>query len=120
MKLSRAESKQRRHQRIRRTVFGTSERPRLAVFRSHEHIYAQVIDDTKHHTLVAASTVEPTVKVDLKSGCTCDASTQVGKLIAQRAIESGIQQVVFDRGGNLYHGRIKALAEAAREAGLNF
>lgn len=120
MKLSRIESKQRRHRRIRRTVFGTPERPRLAVFRSNQHIYAQVIDDTKHHTLVAASTVEPDLKAGLKAGYNCDASTQVGKLIAQRAREAGIEKVVFDRGGNLYHGRIKALADAAREAGLDF
>lgn len=120
MKLTRRESKERRHRRIRRTVFGTSERPRLAVFRSHEHIYAQVIDDTKHHTLVAASTLEPDLRTSLSSSATCDASSQVGKLIARRLLEKGIQKVVFDRGGNLYHGRIKALAEAAREAGLDF
>ncbi len=120
MKLTRRESKERRHHRIRRTVFGTAERPRLAVFRSHEHIYAQVIDDTKHHTLAAASTLEPVLRTSLSSGATCDASSQVGKLIAERSLEKGIQKVVFDRGGNLYHGRIKALAEAAREAGLDF
>lgn len=120
MKLTRRESKKRRHRRIRRTVFGTSERPRLAVFRSHEHIYAQIIDDTKHHTLVAASTLEPDLRTSLSARATCDASSQVGKLIAQRSLEKGIQKVVFDRGGNLYHGRIKALAEAAREAGLDF
>lgn len=120
MKLTRRESKENRHRRIRRKVFGTPERPRLAVFRSHQHIYAQVIDDTKHHTLVAASTVEPNLKQTLDSASTCEASTQVGKLIAQRALEKGIQKVVFDRGGNIYHGRIKALADAAREAGLDF
>lgn len=120
MKLTRRESIQRRHQRVRRTVFGTPERPRLAVFRSNEHIYAQVIDDTKHHTLVAASTADPAVKSDLKSGANCAASVAVGKLIAQRCSSAGIEKVVFDRGGNLYHGRIKALADAAREAGLDF
>ncbi|AUT04100.1 50S ribosomal protein L18 [Aliinostoc sp. HNIBRCY26] len=120
MKLTRRESKQRRHKRIRGKVKGSPERPRLAVFRSHEHIYAQVIDDTQHHTLVAASTVEPALKASLSSGGNCEASAQVGKLIAQRSLEKGITKVVFDRGGNLYHGRIKALAEAAREAGLDF
>lgn len=120
MKLTRRESVQRRHKRIRRKIFGTPERPRLAVFRSNQHIYAQVIDDTKHHTLVAASTVEPTLKSELKSGANCAASVAVGKLIAQRCSNAGITKVVFDRGGNLYHGRIKALADAAREAGLEF
>ncbi|MBH8576498.1 50S ribosomal protein L18 [Nostocaceae cyanobacterium CENA369] len=120
MKLTRKESKQRRHRRIRGKVHGSSERPRLAVFRSNEHIYAQVIDDTKHHTLVAASSVEPELKSSLASGANCEASSQVGKLLAARSLEKGITQVVFDRGGNLYHGRVKALAEAAREAGLDF
>jgi large subunit ribosomal protein L18 len=120
MKLTRRESKQRRHRRVRGKVSGSQERPRLSVFRSNEHIYAQVIDDTKHQTLVAASTVEPELKSNLTSGSNCDASAQVGKLIAVRSLEKGITKVVFDRGGNLYHGRIKALAEAAREAGLDF
>jgi len=120
MKLTRKESTQRRHGRVRRRVTGTSERPRLAVFRSNEHIYAQVIDDTSQHTLASASTLDPLLKSNLASGSNCDASIQVGKLIAQRSIEKGIQQVVFDRGGNLYHGRVKALADAAREAGLVF
>ncbi len=120
MKLTRRESKQRRHGRVRGKVNGSQERPRLAVFRSQEHIYAQVIDDTQQHTLVAASTVEPDLKSKLSSTATCAASAEVGKLVAQRAKEKGISKVVFDRGGNLYHGRIKALAEAAREAGLDF
>ncbi len=120
MKLTRKESKQRRHRRVRGKVSGSEERPRLAVFRSNEHIYAQVIDDTKHHTIVAASTVEPDLKSNLATGSNRDASVQVGKLIAARSLEKGITQVVFDRGGNLYHGRIKALADAAREAGLDF
>ncbi|MGB3508387.1 MAG: 50S ribosomal protein L18 [Microcoleaceae cyanobacterium] len=120
MKLTRKDSVQRRHRRVRKTVFGTTERPRLSVFRSNLHIYAQVIDDTKQHTLVAASTLEADVKSSIKSGSTCDASAQVGKLIAQRSLEKGIEKVVFDRGGNIYHGRVKALAEAAREAGLDF
>lgn len=120
MKLTRKESTHRRHGRIRRKVFGTSERPRLAVFRSNQHIYAQVIDDTRHHTLAAASTLEPDLKSELPSGSTRDASAQVGKLLAERAIAQGIRQVVFDRGGSLYHGRVKALADAAREGGLDF
>jgi len=120
MKLTRKESVRRRHKRVRRTVFGTSERPRLSVFRSNQHIYAQLIDDTQHKTLVSASTVEPELREKLGSGSNCEASTEVGKLIAQRSIAQGIQQVVFDRGGNLYHGRVQALADAAREAGLEF
>lgn len=120
MKTTRVESTFNRHRRIRRKVKGTSDRPRLAVFRSNQHIYAQVIDDDQHHTLAAASTAEPDIKTQVDSGATCDASSQVGKLVAERLIAQGIQSVVFDRGGNLYHGRIKALAEAAREAGLQF
>ncbi|MEM7724832.1 MAG: 50S ribosomal protein L18 [Cyanobacteria bacterium P01_A01_bin.45] len=120
MKLTRRESKNRRHRRIRGKVGGSAERPRLAVFRSNQHIYAQVIDDTKHSTLVSASTVEPELKSKVSSGGNCEASSEVGKLIANRAKEKGISKVVFDRGGNIYHGRIKALAEAAREAGLDF
>ncbi|ARV62374.1 50S ribosomal protein L18 [Nostocales cyanobacterium HT-58-2] len=120
MKLTRKESRERRRRRIRGKVDGSTDRPRLAIFRSHQHIYAQIIDDTKHHTLVAASTVEPEVKSKLTSGSNCEASVEVGKLIAARSREKGITQVVFDRGGNLYHGRVKALAEAAREAGLDF
>jgi large subunit ribosomal protein L18 len=120
MKLTRKESIRRRHRRVRRKVFGTPERPRLAIFRSNQHIYAQVIDDSRHHTLVAASTLEADVKSDLASGSTCEASAKVGQIIAQRLLAQGIEQVVFDRGGNLYHGRVKALAEAAREGGLNF
>ena len=120
MKLTRTQLIQRRHRRIRNKVTGTPERPRLAVFRSNQHIYVQVIDDTAQHTLVAASTLEPELRSQLSSGSTCDSSTAVGKLVAERAIAQGIEQVVFDRGGNLYHGRIKALAEAAREAGLQF
>jgi large subunit ribosomal protein L18 len=120
MKLSRKEATRRRHGRIRRKVFGTSERPRLAVFRSNHHIYAQVIDDTRHHTIVSASTLEADLRSELETGANCDASAQVGKLLAERAVAQGIKQVVFDRGGNLYHGRIKALADAAREGGLDF
>ncbi len=120
MKLTRKQSVRRRHRRVRRKVSGTAERPRLSVFRSNQHIYAQVIDDNLQHTLAAASTLEPTFNSELKSGATRDASTEVGKLIAKRALEKGISKVVFDRGGNLYHGRVKALAEAVREAGIDF
>jgi large subunit ribosomal protein L18 len=116
MKLSRKESVKRRHQRVRKKVSGTAERPRLCVFRSNNHIYAQVIDDVAQHTLAAASDFN----VESKSGATCEASAEVGKLVAQKALEKGIAKVVFDRGGNLYHGRVKALAEGAREAGLDF
>ncbi|NJL49479.1 MAG: 50S ribosomal protein L18 [Leptolyngbyaceae cyanobacterium SM2_5_2] len=118
MKASRKELTRRRHARIRRRVFGTPERPRLAVFRSNQHIYAQIIDDTAHHTLVAASTLESDV-LDEGSGATQEAAVSVGKAIAERALKAGITQVVFDRGGKLYHGRVAALADAAREAGLN-
>jgi large subunit ribosomal protein L18 len=90
------------------------------VFRSNQHIYAQAIDDTQHHTLVSASTLDPDLKEKVEAGGNCDASSQVGKLVAERLLEKGIKQVVFDRGGNLYHGRVKALADAAREAGLEF
>lgn len=120
MKLTRRESIQRRHRRIRQVVVGTLDRPRLSVFRSNNHIYAQIIDDSNHHTLAAASSLDPELRENLASGRNCNASEQVGQLIAQRAMAQGIEQVVFDRGGNLYHGRIKALAEAARAAGLQF
>jgi len=120
MKLTRKQSVRRRHRRVRRKVNGTAERPRLSVFRSNQHIYAQVIDDNLQQTLAAASTLEPNLNSELKSGATCEASVEVGKLIAKRAQEKGISKVVFDRGGNLYHGRVKALAEAVREAGIDF
>ncbi|NEO13334.1 MULTISPECIES: 50S ribosomal protein L18 [unclassified Moorena] len=120
MKLTRKESIRHRHRRVRRKVSGTAERPRLAVFRSNEHIYVQVIDDNQQHTIVAASTLEPALRSELKSGATCEASAKVGQLVAERALEKGLKKVVFDRGGYLYHGRVKALAEAAREAGLDF
>lgn len=120
MELTRKHLVQRRHRRLRRKMSGTPDRPRLAVFRSHQHIYAQVIDDVAQHTLVAASTLEPTLRSELNSGATCEASAAVGKLVAQRALDKGISKVIFDRGGNLYHGRIQALADAAREAGLDF
>jgi large subunit ribosomal protein L18 len=120
MKLTRKESVHRRHRRVRKQVNGSTERPRLAVFRSHQHIYVQVIDDTEQHTLVAASSLEPELKSRLTSGGNITAAVEVGKLIAERAKAKGIDTVVFDRGGNLYHGRVQALADAAREAGLVF
>ncbi len=120
MKASRRELVHRRHRRLRKKVTGTAERPRLAIFRSNQHIYAQVIDDVAQHTLAAASSLEPELREQLSSGATCEASAAVGQRVAERLLAQGIQQVVFDRGGNLYHGRIKALAEAARAAGLDF
>ncbi|GBC93322.1 50S ribosomal protein L18 [bacterium HR15] len=109
-----------RHRRIRRVIFGTPERPRLCVYKSLKHIYAQIIDDTKGHTLVAASTLDPALRDQLTSTGNKEAAAAVGRLVAQRAREKGITQVVFDRGGFRYHGRIAALADAAREAGLEF
>lgn len=108
-----------RHRRLRRHLSGTGECPRLAVFGSLKHIYAQVIDDEKGATLVSASTMEKTFK-DVNSTGNQDAAKAIGKLIAERALAQGISKVVFDRGGHVYHGRIKALADAAREAGLKF
>ena len=105
------------HKRIRRRVSGTNARPRLAVFRSVKHINAQVIDDGKSHTIVAASSTE---KNETKNGGNLAGAKEIGKLVAERAKEKGIKAVVFDRGGYQYHGRVKALAEAAREAGLEF
>jgi large subunit ribosomal protein L18 len=110
------ELKERRHKRIRRKVTGTPLRPRLSVFRSNRHIVAQVIDDTSGHTLVAASSLE--VSFPLKPTGNIAAATEVGRLVAQRAKEQGVNAVVFDRGGARYHGRVAALAEAARKAGL--
>ncbi|GAB7387280.1 50S ribosomal protein L18 [Bacillaceae bacterium] len=112
--------RKKRHLRIRKKVFGTPERPRLNVFRSNKHIYAQLIDDTKGITLAAASTLDPELRGSLESGGNVEAAAKVGALIAKRALEKGYKSVVFDRGGYLYHGRVKALAEAARETGLEF
>ncbi|AMW33023.1 LSU ribosomal protein L18P [Fervidobacterium changbaicum] len=109
-----------RHRRIRKKIFGTPERPRLAVYRSEKHIYAQIIDDIAGRTLVAASTVEKDIKEKVKKTWNVAAAKEVGKIIAERALAKGITTVVFDRGGFKYHGRIKALADAAREAGLKF
>jgi large subunit ribosomal protein L18 len=114
---SRAEIRTAIHQRIRRQVRGNTERPRLAIYRSLNHIYAQVIDDRKGETLASASTTEKDLRGN--SGGNLEAARRVGQTIAERAIAKGIEQVVFDRGGYLYHGRIKALTDAARAAGLN-
>jgi large subunit ribosomal protein L18 len=114
---SRADIRRAVHSRIRKKVQGTSERPRLAIFRSVNHIYAQVIDDENGKTLAAASTTEKDLKG--KSGGNADAAQRVGKAIAERALAAGISNVVYDRGGYVYHGRVKALFEATREAGLN-
>lgn len=110
----------RKHIRVRKKVVGTSERPRLNVYRSLSNIYAQVIDDTTGKTLVAASTLDSDLKGKIRYGGNKEAAKEVGKLVAQKAVKSGITKVVFDRGGYIYHGRIKELAEAAREAGLEF
>lgn len=117
---SRTDARKRRHLRVRKKVLGTPERPRLSVFRSLRHIYAQVIDDTQGVTLVSASTLDPDLKGDLSTTGDSAAAERVGRLIGERALAKGITQVVFDRGGNQYHGRVKALADAAREAGLGF
>jgi len=111
--------RRRRHLRVRKKVVGTPARPRLAVFRSLSHIYAQIIDDSIGHTLVAASTLEPALRNTL-TGTKTEQARQIGRIIAERARARGIERVAFDRGGNLYHGRVKALAEGAREGGLEF
>jgi len=113
----RRESRIRRHRRVRKKVHGTAERPRLAVFRSNKHLVAQVIDDDAGRTVVAASTAEPEQRA-AGSGSTVDAAGRIGRLVAERAKAAGVERVVFDRGGFIYHGRIAALADAAREAGL--
>lgn len=111
---------ERRKGRVKGTVRGTTERPRLSVFRSLKNIYAQVIDDTTGKTIVSASSLDKAVRTSLKHGGNKNAATVIGKAVAQRAIEKGVTQVAFDRNGFRYHGRIKALADAAREAGLKF
>ena len=124
MKMVSKESRQKvrvkKHMRIRNRFSGTAERPRLAVFRSNNHMYAQIIDDTVGNTLVAASTLEKEIKAELEKTNNVDAAAYLGTVIAKRAIEKGIKEVVFDRGGFIYQGKIAALADAAREAGLKF
>ena len=119
-KPNRAAARGKRHYRIRNHVKGTAARPRLAVFRSNKHMYAQIIDDTVGRTLVSASTLQAEVKEGLEHTDNVEAAAKVGTVIAKRAVEKGITSVVFDRGGFLYHGKVKALADAAREAGLEF
>jgi large subunit ribosomal protein L18 len=119
MSFNRNVARQRRHERVRRRVSGTVERPRLNIYRSNLHIYAQVIDDTRGHTVASASSVDPGLRTDVKGG-NVDGAIAVGKLVAERALAAGVTKVVYDRGGYLYHGRVKALADAAREGGLDF
>ena len=119
-KKSKAVNRVKKHDRIRNRFQGTAERPRLAVFRSNNHMYAQIIDDLSKTTLVAASTTEKEVKGELEKTNDVAAASYVGTVIAKRALEKGITEVVFDRGGYVYHGKVQALADAAREAGLKF
>ena len=119
-KKSRSEVRVNKHRKLRNRFSGTAERPRLAVFRSNNHMYAQIIDDTVGNTLVSASTLQKDVKAELEKTNNVEAAAYLGTVIAKKAIEKGITSVVFDRGGFIYHGKIKVLADAAREAGLNF
>ena len=119
-KKSRAEVRAKKHKRLRHYLAGTADRPRLAVFRSNNHKYAQVIDDTAGNTLVSASTLEKEVKSELEKTNDMDAAAYIGTVIAKRALDKGITKVVYDRGGYIYKGKVKALADAAREAGLEF
>ena len=119
-KKSRSEVRVNKHRKLRNRFSGTAERPRLAVFRSNNHMYDQIIDDTVGNTLVSASTLQKDVKAELEKTNNVEAAAYLGTVIAKKAIEKGITSVVFDRGGFIYHGKIKALADAAREAGLNF
>ena len=119
-KVSRADVRMNKHRRLRNHIAGTAERPRLAVFRSNNHMYAQIIDDTVGHTLVSASTLQKDVKAELEHTNDVAAAAYLGTVIGKKAVEAGITEVVFDRGGFIYQGKIKALADAAREAGLKF
>ncbi len=119
-KESRSEIRAKKHRRVRNNLAGTAERPRLAVFRSNNHMYAQIIDDTVGNTLVSACTLDKDVKAAVEKTNNVDAAAQVGTVIAKKALDKGITTVVFDRGGFIYQGKIKALADAAREAGLTF
>ena len=119
-KKSRQVVRQTKHRRLRNTLAGTAERPRLAVFRSNNHMYVQVIDDTCGNTLVSASTLDADVKADLAKTNNVEAASKLGTVIAKKALEKGIKEVVFDRGGYIYAGKVAALADAAREAGLEF
>ena len=119
-KKSRSEVRVKKHTRLRHHLAGTAQRPRLAVFRSNKHIYAQIIDDSIGNTLVAASTMEKAISADLENTDDVAAATAVGTAVAKKALEKGITEVVFDRGGYIYQGKVQALADAAREAGLKF
>jgi large subunit ribosomal protein L18 len=119
-KKSREVVRQKKHRRLRNHLSGTAERPRLSVFRSNNHMYAQIIDDTVGNTLVSASTLDKDVKADLEKTNNVEAAEKLGTVIAKKALDKGINEVVFDRGGFIYQGKIKALADAAREAGLEF
>lgn len=119
-KASRTKKRVHKHKRLRFKINGTTEKPRLSVFKSGKHIYAQVIDDTKGQTIVAASTLEKEIGAKVENTSNIEAAKTVGEILGKRAVEMGVQEVVFDRGGFVYHGKIKALADAAREAGLNF
>ena len=119
-KKSRSEVRVNKHRKLRNRLSGTAECPRLAVFRSNNHMYAQIIDDTVGNTLVAASTLEKDIKAELEKTNNVDAAAKLGEVIAKKALDKGIKSVVFDRGGFVYQGKVKALAEAAREAGLDF
>ncbi|SEI67914.1 large subunit ribosomal protein L18 [Lachnospiraceae bacterium A10] len=119
-KKSKAVIRAKKHRRLRHTLSGTTSRPRLAVFRSNNHMYAQVIDDTCGNTLVSASTLDKDVKADLEKTNNTEAAAKLGTVIAKKAMDKGINTVIFDRGGFIYAGKVKALAEAAREAGLEF
>ena len=119
-KKSRSEVRVNKHRKLRNRLSGTAECPRLAVFRSNNHMYPQIIDDTVGNTLVSASTLQKDVKANLEKTNNVDAAAYLGKVIAEKALEKGIKDVVFDRGGFIYRGKIQALADAAREAGLNF
>ena len=119
-KASRADIRQNKHRRLRHHLSGTAAAPRLAVFRSNKHMYAQIIDDVAGKTLVSASTLQKDVKAELQNTDDVAAAAYLGTVIGKKAIEAGIEKVVFDRGGYIYHGKVKALADAAREAGLKF
>lgn len=119
-KKTRSEVRVKKHNRLRNRFAGTAERPRLAVFRSNNHMYAQIIDDSVGNTLVAASTLSADVRSQLEKTNNVEAAAKLGEIIAKKALDKGITNVVFDRGGFIYHGKVQALAEAAREAGLNF
>ena len=119
-KVSRAKVRQKKHRRMRNHIVGTAQRPRLAVFRSNEHMYAQIIDDTVGHTLVSASTLQKDIKAELEHTNDVKAAAYLGTVIGKKTVEAGITEVIFDRGGYIYQGKVQALADAAREAGLVF